>query len=210
MGEGAGPIVGEWNGSDTTRTTVGIDPPAGRRRNAAVPTIRSNLGLSWEDLSLKDLSLEDLRLEHELQTAIKQQRLALRRLLSLAHGIGATLNRQRTALLARASRAGLRLSCFSRVSASLARSAVVGAVLAPKRLESCVHPGSRFSGSHYRGRAGCPNATQLEPVTVSTFFLRSLIVNWQVVFGLCPARSAFRHVPAPLLPRINFRLTTCP
>jgi hypothetical protein len=141
---------------------------------------------------------------------LRQQRLALRRLLSLAHGIGATLNRQRTALLARASRAGLRLSSFSRVSASLARSAVVGAVLAPKRLESGVHAGSRVSGSHYRGRAGCPNATQLEPVTVSAFFLRPIIGNWQVACGLWPYRSAFRHVPAPLLPRINFRLTTCP
>src|ERR1700687_1983626 len=141
---------------------------------------------------------------------LRQQRLALRRLLSLAHGIGATLDRQRTALLARASRAGLRLSCFSRVSASLARSAAGGAVLARKRFESSVRAGSGFSGSNYRGRAGCPNATQLEPVTVSAFFLKPIIGNWQVTCGLWPVRSRFRHVPAPLLPRINFRLTTCP
>jgi hypothetical protein len=47
---------------------------------------------------------------------------------SLTHGIGTTLFRRRYAPLARASRARLRLSFFSRVSASPARFAVFGAI----------------------------------------------------------------------------------
>jgi hypothetical protein len=64
---------------------MGDDPPASERANATMP-IGSNLGFPREVL----------RLEHELQTVAGQQRLALPRFLSLTHGIGATLFRQRS------------------------------------------------------------------------------------------------------------------
>jgi hypothetical protein len=58
--------------------------------------------------------------------------------------------------------------------------------------ESGVRPGSRHSGSRCGGRAGCPNATQPEPVTVSMFFIRPHIGNWQVACWLWLDFSKFR------------------
>ena len=69
------------------------------------------------------------------------------------------------------------------VSPSLAR-------FAPQEFETGVRkrhpPWFPVSGSHFGGRAGCPNATQPEPVTVSRFFIRPRIGNWQVACGLWP------------------------
>jgi hypothetical protein len=188
IGRGRQPVSIRWPAGAGTPPRQQFD-----RTSACLGKTRPWKTFPWKTFPRKTFPRKTCASNMNSKPRLRQQRLALRRLLSLAHGIGATLNRQRTALLARASRAGLRLSCFSRVSASLARSAVVGAVLAPKRLESGVHAGSRFSGSHYRGRAGCPNATQLEPVTVSASFLRPIIGNWQVACGLWPARSRFRQ-----------------
>jgi hypothetical protein len=67
--------------------------------------------------------------------------------------------------------------------------------LAPQEFETSVRkrhpPWFPVSGSHFGGRAGCPNATQPESVTVSTFFIRPRIVNWQVACELWPDLGKF-------------------
>jgi hypothetical protein len=45
------------------------------------------------------------------------------------------------------------------------------------------------SGNPNGGRAGCPNATQPEPVTVSVPFLRPRVGNWQAGCGALPQRK---------------------
>jgi hypothetical protein len=45
--------------------------------------------------------------------------------------------------------------------------------------------------NHDRGRAGCPNATQPEPVTVSVLFIRPGMGNWQVICGFCPKNTLY-------------------
>ena len=40
--------------------------------------------------------------------------------------------------------------------------------------------------SHRGGRAGCPDGTQPEPLTVSRSFLRPPAGNWQAACGICP------------------------
>src|SRR5208282_3216758 len=172
------PIVGEWDGLETTSAASGEDPWAGERRMNAAASIRSNLALL----------LEDLRLEHELQTAMGGSA-GRHRNFSIAYGIGATPSQVHlapgTCLTPEAP-----VVPFSRVSASLARPAVIGAFLAPEgfsKAASAVVP-VVFSGSQYGGRAGCPNATQPEPVTVSMLFLRPRVGNWQAAYGVCPPR----------------------
>src|SRR5580704_2908467 len=177
---GASPIIGEWDGSGTTSAAVGVDRTAGERGNVAVPT-RSNLGFRWEGFSLEDfspedLSPEDLRLEHELQTvaggSARRCRDFFRLLTASARHCSGSVVRHWHARRARGSGCPLSRGYRRR----FARSAVFGAFWRHKsskhEFESDIRPGSRFSGSHFGGRAGCPNATQPEPVTVSTFFIR--------------------------------------
>lgn len=121
---------------------------------------------------------EELRLEHELQTVYGATALgALPRVLkpTAPHD-----ERGRNELPAPASRARLRLSSSLRVSASLACPTVLprtGAGGGRKRRP----PRSRHHrwGDRRGGRAGCPDATQPEPFTVSTSFIRPSAVNWQ-------------------------------
>ena len=71
-----------------------------------------------------------------------------------------------------------------RVSASLARSAVVGANWrrGVRKRRPPWFPTSVW-GAILGERAGCPNATQPEPVTVSASFIRPRRGNWQAVCG---------------------------
>jgi hypothetical protein len=70
--------------------------------------------------------------------------------------------------------------------------------LAPQDFETRVRkrhpPWFPVSGSHFGGRAGCPNATQPESVTVSMFFIRPCIGNWQVA---CELWLDFSKFPPP-------------
>jgi hypothetical protein len=179
-GTGASPIVGEGNGLDS-RNAAGVVCKAGKRAAQMHPN---------PDFPLEDL-WEDLRVEHELQTAMRATAQPSQ-FLSITHGIGAT----------RAPAAG---SCWVPVTHG------VPAVLFLKGIGLLAGPPSsaRFGaegvrkldppwvpsfswgatlGAGFRlAFAGCPNATQPEPVTVSTFFLKPRTVNWQ-------AASEFRLI----------------
>jgi hypothetical protein len=58
--------------------------------------------------------------------------------------------------------------------------------------------------------AGCPNATQPEPVTVSMLFIRPAAGNWQVRYGIWRWVSEIRPTSGPLLPSFKFQLTMRP
>ena len=58
--------------------------------------------------------------------------------------------------------------------------------------------------------AGCPNATQPEPVTVSMLFIRPPAGNWQVGCAIWRCESEIRRVSGPLLPGFKFQLTMRP
>ncbi len=115
------------------------------------------------------------------------------------------------------SRARLRLSSSLRVSASLARSAssapdLVGP-MAPQGVRKRRPPRSRhhLKGDNRGGRAGCPNATQPEPFTVSTFFIRPPAGNWQARFvGFGRNGWEFRLAARRVVLAFKFRLTTRP
>jgi hypothetical protein len=154
-----------------------------------VPT-GSNLGFRWEYLSL-----EDLRLEHELQTVAGSSAWRCRDFFAYSRhrrdivpaalfATGTRVAREAPAVLFLE---GIGFACsFRRLWRDLA----------PQEFETGVlkrrPPWFPVSGSHFGGRAGCPNATQPEPVTVSTFFIRPRIGNWQVACGLWLDFSKFR------------------
>jgi hypothetical protein len=142
-------VKGRIGNSERAQTEIG--PAAGERRmNAAVPLQRSNL----------------LRLEHELQTVVDGSAWRRRDYSQVAYGIGDTA--AGSALICCRTRARGQSGCPAplRVSARLLRPHR-SARLAPERIESGVRR-SRFFGSHRGGRAGCPDGTQPEPLTVST------------------------------------------
>ena len=159
------PIVGEWDGSGTTSAAVGVDRPAGD--SVAVPT-GSNLGFRWEGFSL-----EDLRLEHELQTVAGGGARRCRDFFACSRHRRDTVP---AALLATGTRVareapavlflkGIGVACsFRRLSAHFGAARV-----SKQEFETRRPPSFPVFGSHLGGRAGCPNATQPEPVTVSTF-----------------------------------------
>ena len=64
----------------------------------------------------------------------------------------------------------------------------------PERFESAVRlaPVIFFGEPNLVDVTGCPNATQPESVTVSMFFIRPRMGNWQVACGLCLNLSKFR------------------
>ena len=146
-----------------------------------MPT-RSNLGFPWEGFSL-----EDLRLEHELQTvagsSARRCRDFFRLLTASARHLTGSDVRHWHARHARGSGCLLPRGYRRRllVPPSLAP---FGAARVRNRSSKRRPPWFPVSGSHFGGRAGCPNATQPEPVTVSTFFIRPCIGNWQVACGL--------------------------
>jgi len=158
------PFVGEKNGLERRGHKTGVGQPASlRRMNAAVP-LRSNL----------------LRLEHELRTVVNGSASSCRDysgcMRYLRHRLGCG-NRRRHAAARK-----VRLPCSLRVSGSLVRPRAQRAG-APERIESGVHLRSPF-GSRRGGRAGCPDGTQPEPLTVSDPFLRPLARNWQAACAI--------------------------
>src|SRR5580704_1819854 len=180
-GTGASPISGEGNGLDTPNA-AGIARTAGKRAARMQPNL---------DFPLEDLR-EDLRLEHELQTAMRATA-EPSQFLSIAHGIGATSAPAARRPLGYPPRTGFRLSFSSRESALLAgppSSARFGAE-GGRKLDPPWVPsfswGATLGAGFRLAFAGCPNATQPEPVTVSTFFLKPRTVNWQ-------ATSEFRLI----------------
>jgi hypothetical protein len=203
----ASPIFGEWDGSETARAPSAIGPKArGRRMNAAVPS-KSNL---------------NLRLEHQFQTAMRRQRGARPQFRSSAHGMaqyrssgflrhwharcargsGCPHPRGHSAALRRHRHHVCREHDSNKIwcrSGSKATSASLP---------------SSFSGSQSRRTitafAGCPNATQPEPVTVSTLFIRPLAGNWQVGCGIWRCGSEIRLGSGPPLPSFKFQLTMRP
>jgi hypothetical protein len=155
-----------------------ISPLAGERRmNAAVP-MRSNL----------------LRLEHELQTVVDGSALAAAITLS-AHGIGDAASAAHRCR--HAPHGKLRLpSSFKGIR--LANSSASGRrVLAPERIESGVRLAPAI-GSHRGGRAGRPDGTQPEPLTVSLLFLRPRVRNWQAACCFACRRSLYGR-PVPIV-----------
>jgi hypothetical protein len=153
----------------------------------AAASIRSSLALL----------LEDLRLEHELQTAMGGSA-GRHRNFSIAYGIGATPSQVHLA-------PG---TCLTREAPVVLFLEGIGVACSSRRhrrffgaggvFESGVRRGSRrFLGEPVRRTllqqafAGCPNATQPEPVTVSMLFLRPRVGNWQAAYGVCPARRDF-------------------
>ncbi len=196
IGDGErGPATLSVNGTDrkTRARQGGLVPRASRRLNTAAP-IRPNL---------------DMRLEHELQTVVWQQRSGAAAISQIAYGIGAIAFQQHLALLVHASRARLRLSWSSRVSASLARSAAVGAARFRKPLAFENYgargvrkrhpPGSRSlsGGAISVGLAGCPNATQPEPKPSAdpSYGPRRGIGKSPVGFGLSRPFTSGRNCP---------------
>jgi hypothetical protein len=153
----------KFRARQTDATAEGPDGAATPRR------FRPNLNVFWEDS----------RLEHELQTAYgAAARKAPPR--ALGRRRHHAMQRNSSELPTPALRARLRLSSSLRVAASLACPAVLprtGAGGGRKRRP----PRSRHHrwGDRRGGRAGCPDATQPEPFTVSPSFIRPSAVNWQ-------------------------------
>jgi len=159
-----------------------------------VPT-GSNLGFRWEGFSLEDISPEDLRLEHELQTVAGSSARRCRDFFAYSRhrrdtvpaalfATGTRVAREAPAVLFLE---GIGVACsFRRLWRDLA----------PQEFETGVFkrrpPWFPVSGSHFGGRAGCPNATQPEPVTVSMIFIRPRMGNWQVACALWLNFSKFR------------------
>jgi hypothetical protein len=197
----ASPIFGEWDGSETASAPSIKGPQArARRMNAAVPS-KSNL---------------NLRLEHQFQTAMKRQRKARPQFRSSAHGMAqhrsSGFMRRWHARCARGSgcphprghsaalRRHRRHLCPEHDSNKIwCRSG--------SKATSASLPSS-FSGSQFRRTitafAGCPNATQPEPVTVSTLFIRPPAGNWQVGRGIWRWGSDFRPGSSPLFQALSF------
>jgi hypothetical protein len=161
----------------------------GERCHATAPN-RPNLGFSWEDFPLKNL-----RLEHELQTVAGSSARRCRDFFAYSRhrrdtvpaalfATGTRVTREAPAVLFLE---GIGVACSFRR---------LWRVLAPQEFETGVQkrrpPWFPISGSHFGGRAGCPNATQPEPVTVSMIFIRPRMGNWQVAFGPWLDFSKFR------------------
>lgn len=135
-----------------------------------------------------------MRLEHELQTAMMRQRRARPRFRSFAHGM-ARHPVSSLALLARASREVPAVLLFKGIGVAYVLGAMFAGGMpfrdmasikhtAPERFEKLRPPRSRHlsrgassGGLKAQRLAGCTNATQPEPFTVSTLFLRPLAVN---------------------------------
>jgi len=175
-----GPIFGGWNGLKAAGAASGVAPADGERSmNTAEP----------DELNL------DLRLEHELQTVAGSSARRCRDFFAYSRhrrdivpaalfATGTRVAREAPAVLFLE---GIGVACsFRRLWRDLA----------PQEFETGVFkrrpPWFPVSGSHFGGRAGCPNATQPEPVTVSTFFIRPRMGNWQVACALWLDFSKFQ------------------
>ena len=93
-------------------------------------------------------------------------------------------------MIARMYQSGAKLGIMSPLLAAiipLGVIAVVVAATAPERLQTRRPPCSRHlppGANREADETGCPNATQPEPFTVSTLFLRPPKGNWQVICGI--------------------------
>ena len=135
----------------------------------------------------------DLRLEHELQTAIvRRQRLAPPRVLQFLT-VSAMACQQRPLGCCRARRevpVVLSLKGIGAASASRIplRTRARGGFESRIRLAPVI---ILQRETIHGGRAGCPNATQPEPFTVSPTFIRPQTGNWQAACGIWLNRYSF-------------------
>jgi hypothetical protein len=94
--------------------------------------------------------------------------------------------------------ARLRLSSPSRASAPLACPAFLCATAQEEGLQAASASLPSSSHRHHArgdqvrgGRAGCPNAMQPEPLTISPFFIRPRTRNWQAACGIWLNHQSF-------------------
>jgi hypothetical protein len=158
-GRQAGRLSVNGNGSEISNAQSGIAPRWREQRWNARASIETNLNFHGEDL----------RLEHELQT-VSAERQRARRYRGFSSVLAASaLSRAGSSVFAADTRIarGFRLSSSSRVSASL--TCPPPPRWLPEGVRKRRPPRSRhhFWGDDPGGRAGCPNATQPEPFTVS-------------------------------------------
>jgi len=167
--------VSETDPELRVRQTAIAPSACARCLNAAVP-IRLNL----------------LRLEHELQTVVDGSA-SRRRLLLWVLTVSAAPLRQQPSPPARAPRGQFRMPCSFKGIGLDFSSASFGASSAPERIESLVRlcPRYRF-GSRRGGRAGCPDGTQPEHLTVSHLFLGPRTWNWQAACRIYPPERHFQ------------------
>lgn len=143
----------------------------------------------------------DLRLEHEFQTVMGRQRYAPPQSLSNAYGLGR--NTVPGAMAAHGTRVtreapvvllleGISVACSYRRR----RRQVVLKPWRQRVPKAGFESGVRLApvpvvGNQFGGRAGCPNAIQPEPFTVSTSFIRPSMGNWQAACALRGDKPGF-------------------
>jgi len=176
--EGVRPIFGERDGSEAASAASWQDSYAGKRRMNAAVLLEANL---------------DLRLEHELQTAMRRQRMARPQFRSIAHGMARDCSSSFAAAGTRVAHEVPAVLISEGVGVALRRRRRPvrwrddsKELLAPERFESGVRlaPVIFLGEPNPADATGCPNATQPEPFTVSVLFLRPRAGNWQVACAI--------------------------
>jgi hypothetical protein len=179
------PLASRSNGDEGRRARLSVDE-TGRKLRARPSKLARRSGERGSHAATSIRSNFALRLEHKLQTVVDGSAWRGRASLNCSRyrqsGPGSV------SLSAHAPHDKCRLPYSLRVGVSSFRS--VGPLLAPERSET-VRSNPTFGWGHRGGRAGCPDGTQPEPLTVSPSFLRPPTWNWQAGLGDLPEGGAF-------------------